>query len=71
VFVLLDSRARQRGYGRAFLDALPPCSRRVVSTEALPEAASRFLRQVPVEDLRPDARRVGLTETNETGGGDG
>ncbi len=42
VVAVLDGRIR-RGYGRAFLDALPPCQRYSGSVLQLPDVAARFL----------------------------
>ena len=43
VFVVLDRRILTRRYGQAFLDALPDCEVRRVSTSELPAAVSRWL----------------------------
>lgn len=45
VFVVLDSRARSRGYGSAFLDSLPRCGRVVGPAAEIPRRAREFLEE--------------------------
>jgi len=47
VMVVLDRRVRSRGYGRAFLRALPPCTLQEASPADLPALVARWLERRP------------------------
>jgi len=68
VFVVLDSRATQRGYGPVFLDALPPCRRLAAPLADLPRLARSFLEAEPAGSASPGAPRAPDSH-NAYGGG--
>ena len=45
VFVVLDRRVFSKSYGRAFLDSIPPCTRKLGPAAELPAAAVQWLSQ--------------------------
>lgn len=69
VFVVLDSRIRQRGYGQVFLDALPDCDRRFPPLARVPALARTFLESAGSTPADRD-RRTTATLTQEDGGWD-
>ncbi|NSW51666.1 MAG: DEAD/DEAH box helicase family protein [Anaerolineae bacterium] len=43
IVIVLDRRVLTKSYGRAFLDSLPPCQRKVSSLRDIPKTAARWL----------------------------